>query len=267
MREPLPFNAMYSGIISEWFSAYRVTRRNFADRFKNSRFGLLWEFLDPLLLALIFVTLHKYRGITAEPNGMSYPIFVVTGLLLWQTFIDGLFSGTKAITSQKHLLKAVHIKPELIVLSTLYTVMFSSVFRLIIAVSAGLILLDASMPNVIGFCLGFVYIALLGLGVGMIISPFATVNGDIRYLVSIIARPMMFVSAVIFPFPDGDIFNILRAMNPIAVSIENTRQFLVSGTFSDSNLVILMFMTIVPIVFCLGWYTLHVTLAIVGDQK
>ena len=79
------FNTMRTmifGVKAEWYSSYRLAKRAFATKYKRSRFGLVWEFLDPLAIAVIFATMYHFRGISVMNTGIPYTVFIVTGVML-----------------------------------------------------------------------------------------------------------------------------------------------------------------------------------------
>ena len=83
----------------------------------------------------------------------------------------------------------------------------------------------------------------------------------------IVTRLGMFLSSVIFPLPKGTLlFDILRTLNPAAVLIENARSFAVSGVALDSPVFLAIYLLASIGIFLVGWYVVHVTLPIVGDQ-
>ena len=258
--------AMLKGVQEEWHPAARLANRTFALRFRNSRFGLFWEFADPLVLAAIFILLNEYRGISVRADGTPYPLFVITGLMMWQSFTDGLTTCDRAFSSQKSLLSALKLAPELIVLSNLYTVMFSTALRLLIA-AAVIIFFCGLNSGLLAFLGISLCLTLLGCGLGFILAPFSTIIGDVRFFVRIVTRLGMFLSSVIFPLPKGTLlFDILRTLNPAAVLIENARSFAVSGVALDSLLFLATYLLTSIGIFLVGWYVVHVTLPIVGDQ-
>ena len=261
--------SMIGGVRSEWFSAYRLAKRAFAVRYKRSRFGLLWEFLDPLAIAAIFATMYHFRGISVMDTGMPYTVFIVTGIMLWYTFQDGIDAGMKAFTSQKQLLSAVRLKPELLVISNLYLVMFSTFFRVAIALVTTLIFLPLSITGVLAYVIAALMMIALGLGVGFFLAPFVTVNSDFGSITRMIVRPLMFISSVIFPLPimANAFFEWLRILNPMALIIENARGILVNGVFVDTPLNIAFLFLLCACFSIIGWYTIHVTLPLVGDQN
>lgn len=262
-----PLADMLRGLREEWRTAGRLARRSFALRYRNSRFGLVWEFLDPLVLAVIFILLHEYRGIQVRPTGIPYPLFVISGLLMWQSFADGLTTGERSIFSQKPLLSAIQVSPELIVFSNVYLVLFSTAIRLAIAALAVILLIDTSISGLLGFIFLGIFLTLFGCGVGLLLAPFSSVLGDVRFAVRIVTRLGMFLSSVIFPLPTGfPVFSWLRTLNPAAVLIENARSLAASGVTADSLVFVMPYILLSCWVFLLGWYVVHVTLPVVGDQ-
>ena len=84
---PNPLNVW--AILREWWD-YRellvnLVARDIKVRYRNSVLGFAWSLLNPLLLMLVFTLV--FRVLTdperIEPAVQSFPIYVLSGLLVW----------------------------------------------------------------------------------------------------------------------------------------------------------------------------------------
>ena len=68
---------------------YFFTWRDIKIKYKQTFLGFLWAVLQPLLMMLIF-TFFFGRALNVPSQNLPYPVFVFSGLLLWNMFSSGL---------------------------------------------------------------------------------------------------------------------------------------------------------------------------------
>src|SRR5687768_9350454 len=66
--------------------AFSIFRRDLLAEYAKARFGMLWDFVEPIVIAVVFMFLRSGGVIKYEHHAVPYPIFVIYGVLLWQTF-------------------------------------------------------------------------------------------------------------------------------------------------------------------------------------
>ncbi len=87
-----------------------------------------------VVTSLIFIILQSKRIIQFEDPGVPYPLFVITGTLLWQIFIEGLNAPLKSTIQAKPILAKINFPYEALILSAIYNVLFSFILKSIILV-------------------------------------------------------------------------------------------------------------------------------------
>src|SRR4051812_4086188 len=68
---------------------YFFTWRDVKVKYKQTVLGVLWVVLQPLLTVLIFSLFFGTR-LKDLPTEIPYPVFVFSGLLLWNIFSSGI---------------------------------------------------------------------------------------------------------------------------------------------------------------------------------
>src|SRR5258708_12356971 len=82
-----------------WFFVWRDVKV----RYKQTFLGASWAILQPLVGMVIFsVIFGSWVGIPSQ--GIPYPLFVVSGLLLWNYFSSSLTLTTNSFVPNSHLL-------------------------------------------------------------------------------------------------------------------------------------------------------------------
>jgi lipopolysaccharide transport system permease protein len=126
--------------------------KEFKVRYKQALFGFLWVFLNPLLqMAIIGAVFSLFINIPL------YPIYLFTGLLLWQFISLSLTKATPSFVYERQLLQKSYFPRESIPLSIVGANFIHTLIGFFVAI---LFLNLLSLPP---FHLGFIMIGLLWL--------------------------------------------------------------------------------------------------------
>lgn len=88
--------------------------RDLKVRYKNSVLGIVWSFLNPLLMMVVFTAVFTVmRGEAVN----KFPVFVLVGLLPWQFFTNSVSSAAQSIVGNAHLINKVYFPKEILVVS------------------------------------------------------------------------------------------------------------------------------------------------------
>src|SRR3954468_13992880 len=91
---------------------YFFTWRDIKVKYKQTLLGVSWAIIQPFLMMVIF-TLFFSKGLNVPSNGMPYPIFVFSGLLLWNIFSTGLANASNSMVANSNIIKKIYF-PRLI---------------------------------------------------------------------------------------------------------------------------------------------------------
>ena len=222
-----------------------LVRRDFVSFYKQTIFGPLWFFIQPLFTTLIFTFVFgNLAGISTE--GLPKPLFYMAGITAWNYFADCLTKTSTVFKDNAHIFGKVYfprlIMPLSIVVSNL--VRFAVQMLLFVLMMAYYYWNGAAFEVSWALVL-FPYIvllmALLGLSTGMIISAMTTKYRDLAFLVTFGVQLLMYATTVIYPLSTAiekyPAYSWLIEYNPMTPIIETFRYgFLGEGSFSWSSL-------------------------------
>lgn len=217
-------------------------KRNITTSYKQTILGPLWIVINPLMSTLIYTVIFGViAGISTD--GMPQFLFYMTGNLLWSFFANCLSKGSGTFLTNARLFGKVYF-PRLV---TPVADMIYNAFNYLIQMTLyiGLVIFFAItnpvvQPNIM-LCfvpLLILQTALLGMGVGLIISSITTKYRDLNILVTFGVSLWMYITPVVYPvsrFNASKIPEWLRTLfmvNPMAPVIECYRNaFLGCGSF------------------------------------
>lgn len=215
-----------------FFVISQLTSREIKRKYARSYLGIAWSILNPLLsmtvLSMIFENLFR-RSIE------NYPVYYLTGYILWQTFTEATTSAMTSIADNKSLLLKVKFPMELFILTRAYTALinlFYSLCAYTVILAVFRITPKWSMlilPYVIA-CL-----FLFSLGISYILSAAYVFFGDIKHLYSVLLTIWMYCSAIFYPAQQlqGIIYYVIR-INPLYIYISCLRGAVMRGEFPDA---------------------------------
>lgn len=255
---------MLKGAKNDRYAGYGIFWKDVKADYARSKFGLLWDFLEPLVYALVFVFLRNTSSFSVGEMTIPYAVYVTCGILTWQSFSDSLLGPLEASERSKGMLTHLKLSPEAIIYSSVFKTYFYSAIRISIIVFICMMMGAFSFVGLLKFIAVFPILTILGYGIGLLLAPFNAVYNDVIKIIRICIRPLMFVSAIIFPLPDSTIGNIL-SYSPIAILVDGLRSLIVSGSSNEALLISIIFASVIPLFFA-GWYIYHKTLKFMAEK-
>src|ERR1041384_1561084 len=86
---------------------YFLTLRDIKVRYKQTLMGVAWVIIQPLMTVLIF-TLVFNRFVRLDTGSLPYPLFALSGLLLWLFFANAVTNSTHSLVSNANLITKVY---------------------------------------------------------------------------------------------------------------------------------------------------------------
>ncbi|MCO5947657.1 ABC transporter permease [Mucilaginibacter flavidus] len=224
-----------------------LVRRDFVSFYKQTILGPLWFFIQPLFTTIIYTFI--FGNLADIPvDHLPQPLFYLAGITTWNYFSDCLTKTSTVFTTNASLFGKVYfprlIVPLSIVVSNL--IRFGIQMVLFLLMMAFYALKGANVhPNLFWllFPVLLLLMAMLGLGLGMIVSALTTKYRDLSFLLAFGIQLMMYLTTVIYPlsyvkakYPH---YQWLVEYNPMTSIIEAFRfGFLGRGTFTMVSLAV-----------------------------
>jgi ABC-2 type transport system permease protein len=93
-----------------------LVRKELKVKYKNSTLGFLWSLVNPLLYLFVYTLAFQ---VILQAGIPQFPIFLLSGLLVWNLFASGLAAGTTSIVVNAGLVKKVWFPREILVLASI----------------------------------------------------------------------------------------------------------------------------------------------------
>ena len=206
-------------------------KRNFNSAYKQTVLGPLWFVITPLFSSGIY-TLIFGRIANISTDGVPQFLFYLCSNTAWGYFSACLTSTASTFTSNASLFGKVYF-PRLVspITNVIYALL--SFFIHLIMVFVAMIIYSANgtfsglNANILLLPVLILQMALLGLGVGIIISSVTTKYRDLSILVSYGVQLWMYATPVVYPVSQvtamSPSLSRILMLNPVAPIINNFR--------------------------------------------
>ncbi|TDH20904.1 ABC transporter permease [Segetibacter sp. 3557_3] len=214
-----------------------LVRRDFVSFYKQTIFGPLWFFIQPIFTTVLFTFIFNKMG-GFSTDGSPAPLFYLSGIIAWNYFADCFSKTSTVFRDNASIFGKVYfprlIMPMSIVVSNL--VRFGVQFLLFIVIFCYYLFKGAAIePNItlLLFPIIMLLMALLGLGSGLIITAMTTKYRDLAFLVTFGIQLLMYATPVIYPLSSApEDYRFILSLNPLSGLIETFRYgFLGKGEF------------------------------------
>lgn len=214
-------------------------RRDLVSAYKQTILGPLWFVLQPAFSTLTFtLVFSRIAGIST--NGVPPLLFYLSGLVVWNYFSSSLLKTSSSLTANAGIFGKVYF-PRLAVpisgvISNLVTFGVQLVLFLLVYAYFYITEPERLHPNsaLLYVPMLLVMIALLGMGLGLIVSALTTRFRDLQFFLGFGVQLLMYATPIVYPL---DIvpaeFAPIALLNPMTPLVELFRYAtLGAGLFS-----------------------------------
>jgi lipopolysaccharide transport system permease protein len=230
---------------------YFFTWRDIKIKYKQTAFGVLWAVLQPFMLMLIF-TLFFGQALGVPSDNIPYPVFVYSGLLLWNIFSSGLSNSANSMVSNANIIKKIYFPRLIIPMSGVLVALFDFIMAFIIYI--GLLIyyrFSVDWTIILFLPLSLLITILTTFGLGTLIAAMNVKYRDFRYVIPFFIQLLLFLTPVIYPVSviKYEWAQNLLSLNPMAGAIDLLRS---TVTHSPVNMQLLSTGIIVSILLFLS---------------
>ena len=209
------------------FVIRQLTSREIKRKYARSYLGIVWSVLNPLLsmavLSLIFSQLFR-RSIE------NYPIYYLTGYILWQMFTGATSAAMTTLVDNKPLLLKVKFPMDLFVLTRVYTALINLGYSLAAYVVMLAVFRIAPNWTMLLSPVIILLLFLFSLGISYMLAAAYVFFGDVKHLYTVALTLWMYCSAIFYPVEQlQGVIRVVIQNNPLYVYIHCMRGAVMTG--------------------------------------
>ncbi|MBE7415556.1 MAG: ABC transporter permease [Deltaproteobacteria bacterium] len=217
---------------------WAMALRDLKAKYVGSVFGLTWAVVHPLVqvlvYGLVFGVIFKSRP-DASYGTDSYILFLLTGILPWQFFQQGVTSAMGSINANSNLVKkAVGFPSELLPIISIMSSFINHLIGMGLLFVA-LVAIEWRLPLYAPFIIPYLFfISLFAVGLGWILSSVSVYLRDLKQVIDMLMLAWFFLTPIFYPpsiVPPG--MMAFLKLNPLFLVVEGFRESLLSGRLPD----------------------------------
>jgi lipopolysaccharide transport system permease protein len=219
----------------------QMTKREVIGRYKGSVMGLLWSFLNPIFMLLVytffFSVVFKARwGVVegVEESKTQFAVVLFVGMIVHGLFAEALNRSPALITSNVNYVKKVIFPLEILPVINLGAALFHSLISLMVLLTAFVIFNHYLPWTVIFIPLVLLPLLIISLGFSWMLASLGVFLRDVGQTIGLVTTVMMFLAPVFFPITAiPEQYRTIIMANPLTFIIEQAREVLIWGHTPD----------------------------------
>lgn len=212
----------------------QMTKREIIGRYKGSVAGILWSFLNPIFMLLVytfvFSVVFKARWGGGDESKAQFAIALFSGMIIHGLFAEVINRAPTLILSNTNYVKKVIFPLQILPIISMGTALFNMLVSLTVLIAAIAIINGEISTTLYLFPIVLAPLIIFTLGLGWMLSALGVYIRDIGQSIGIITSVMMFLSPVFYPISALPIqYQGWIHLNPLTFIIEQGREVLLWG--------------------------------------
>jgi lipopolysaccharide transport system permease protein len=217
----------------------QMTQREVAGRYKGSVLGLVWSFLNPVFMLVVytfvFSVVFKARwGVGGEESKTQFAVVLFVGLIVHGLFAEVANRAPGLIFSNVNYVKKVVFPLEILPVVSMGAALFHSLISLGVLLIAFVLFNGYLHWTAVLAPLVVLPLVILTLGLAWMLASLGVFLRDVGQTIGIITTVMMFLAPVFYPITllPKELRPWIMA-NPLTFIIEQAREVLIWGRLPD----------------------------------
>ena len=213
--------------------------RDFIGRYKGSFLGVLWSFVTPLMMlvvyAFVFSVVFKAKWTpNSDTSQIDFALILFCGMTVFNIFGDTINRAPGLILGYPNYVKKVVFPLEILPVAALVTSLLNALVSLAILVPANLVFNFTISKTIFLFPLILVPLMAFTLGLAWFLASLGVFVRDIGQPVGVIVTMLFFLCGVFFPISAlPEKYQFLMKFNPLTMVLEESRRTLMWGELPD----------------------------------
>lgn len=194
---------------------YFFAARDLKVRYRQAVLGVLWVLAQPLALVVAFTLV--FHTIAQLPSGdVPYPLFALTGLVVWTCFASSVLAASDSLVSNSALVTKVYFARLTAPLSALVPPLIDLAVSLVAVVAMCFYYGVSPTWRVFGAPLWLLLLIATTMGAGLWLSALNVRYRDVRHAVTPVLQVLLFLSPVAYAPTLPPAAALVYAINPMA---------------------------------------------------
>ena len=233
--QPISINSLVASLWRNRQIIAQMTKRDVVGRYKGSAMGLLWSFLNPVFMLVVytfvFSVVFKARwGVGENESKSQFAIVLFVGMIVHGLFAEVLNRAPGLILGNVNFVKKVVFPLDILPVISMGAALFHSLISLLVLLVAFVLLNGYLHWTAIFIPLVLLPLVTLTLGLAWLLASLGVFLRDVRQTIGIVMTIMLFCSPVFYPITAlPEEYRPWLIANPLTFIIEQARAVLIFG--------------------------------------
>lgn len=163
-------------------------------KYRKSYLGILWSTLNPLLMMVVLTVVFSSLF---QSDIKNFPVYLMTGQLIFNFFSEATNVAMTGIVGNAGLIKKVYIPKYIFPLSRILSSFVNLLFSIVALLLIMIVTKVTFNVSMLLFFVPLIYVLLLSIGVGLILSTYSVFFRDILHLYGVFTLALMYMLSLI----------------------------------------------------------------------
>ncbi len=220
-----------------WPLLSHLIKRDITLKYRRSVLGILWSLLSPLMMMVVLTVVFSYFMRFEIPN---FPVYVMTGQLIFNTFNDATTGAMSSIMGASHLIRRVYIPKYVFPMEK---VAFAFVNMIFTFSALLLVMVVTGQPftlHTLLFPIPMILLFFFMLGCGLILSALVVFFRDVMHFYTVFMTALTYLTPIFYPVDmlPGYVQQIIK-INPLYWYVSFFRQVILYNSMPTAEQLIL----------------------------
>lgn len=218
---------------------WQMTKREVIGRYQGSVMGILWSFLNPLCMLVVYtfvfsVVFNSHWGQDTSGSKTSFALILFAGLIIFSVFSEAVGRAPGLVTSNVNYVKKVMFPLEILPIVSLAATGFHMLVSIAILLVAFLLFNGYVNWTVLLFPLILLPLACFVMGISWGLASLGVFLRDVQQTITLAITVIMFLTPIFYPITAlPELYRIYLRINPMAFFVEQARRTLIFGQMPE----------------------------------
>jgi homopolymeric O-antigen transport system permease protein len=173
-------------------------RRELRVKYRGSALGLAWTLINPIMLMLAYWLIFSVivRAVSVD----HYPLFLLTGLLVWIFFQSAVQMSCSSLLGHASLVKQVRLPRQLLPVSVVATNLVTMLVMLAVVLPLNLLIVPETRSTFWAALPLFVPLAALVTAFAIVLASATVMFRDVEHLIATVLLPWFILTPIFYPW-------------------------------------------------------------------
>jgi homopolymeric O-antigen transport system permease protein len=173
-------------------------RRELRVKYRGSALGIAWTLINPIMLMLAYWLVFSVivRAVTVD----HYPLFLLTGLLVWIFFQSAIQMSCSSLLGHASLVKQVRLPRQLLPVSVVATNLVTMLVMLAVILPLNLLIVPETRTTFWAALPLFVPLTALVTAFAIVLASATVMFRDVEHLIAAVLLPWFILTPIFYPW-------------------------------------------------------------------